>query len=93
MKYNLALLTHIPIEIRYLPPYSPKLNVVEFLIHLTRLKKLHHAPHTRDLTAIKQELEHWIQKQPFDTEKLHNIIDHILKKYYKQQPNISTERE
>jgi transposase len=84
MKYNLALLTHIPIEIRYLPPYSPKLNVVEFLIHLVRLKKLHHAPHTRDLTATKQELEHWIQQQPFEAEKLHNIIDHILKKHYKK---------
>jgi transposase len=48
MKYNLALLApNISIEIRYLPPYSPKLNVVEFVIHRIRQAKLHHAPHTR----------------------------------------------
>lgn len=84
MKYNLALLApNISIEIRYLPPYSPKLNVVEFVIHRIRQAKLHHAPHNRDLQAIKNDLEQWIQQQPFDKASIQNTCDYIIKKYYR----------
>ena len=83
MKYHLALRTHIPIEIRYLPPYSPTLNVVEFIIHRIRQAKLHHAPHTRDLQAIKNDLEKWIEQQPFDKASIQNTLDYIIKKYYR----------
>jgi hypothetical protein len=34
----------ITIEFIYLPPYSPNFNLVEYLIHLLRLRLLHHLP-------------------------------------------------
>lgn len=65
MKYNLALLPtlDIQIEFRYIPPYSPKLNIVEFLIHHIRQKKLHHAPHKRNLDEIIIELTEYLNQK------------------------------
>lgn len=82
MKYNLALLPKIDIEVVfvYIPAYSPKINIVEFLIHLVRQKKLHHAPHKRDLMLIIQELNEFLKlKCPFDFDTICNIFDHIFK--------------
>jgi transposase len=80
MKYNLALLPKLPIEIsfEYIPAYSPKLNIVEFLIHLIRQKKLHHATHKRDLKQIVGELTQYLQHQkPFSQDAILNILEHI----------------
>ena len=82
MRYNLALLPalDLQINIQYLPPYLPKLNPVEYLIHLVRQQKLHHAPHQRKLDFIEQEPTQWLNaKQPFDPKKVYNIVRHILK--------------
>lgn len=80
MKYNLALLPKLEIEIefRYIPPYSPKLNIVEFLIHRVRQKKLHHAPHKRNLDEIVVELTEYLhKKKPFDVQEIYNTLEHI----------------
>lgn len=82
MKYNLALLPKLQIEIefRYIPAYSPKLNIVEFLIHRIRQKKLHHAPHKRNLKEIVVELTEYLhQKTPFPIQEIYNTLQHIAK--------------
>lgn len=67
MKYNLALMPTLAIqlEFRYIPSYSPKLNIVEFLIHHIRQKKLHHAPHQRNLDDIVIELTEYLNKKKY----------------------------
>ena len=82
MKYNLALLPKLKIEIEfiYIPKYSPKVNIVEYLIHLIRQKKLHHAPHTRNLDQIVASLKEFLNnKKPFEQDTVCNIFDHIRK--------------
>lgn len=82
MKYNLALLPKLQIEIefQYIPAYSPKLNIVEFLIHRIRQKKLHHAPHQRNLDEIVVELTEYLhQKTPFPIQEIYNTLQHIAK--------------
>lgn len=82
MKYNMALLDKldINIEFHYIPPYSPKLNIVEFLIHKVRQKKLHHATHKRNLDEIIIELTQYLhKKKTFQIQEIYNIIDHIRK--------------
>jgi hypothetical protein len=82
MKYNLALLPKLAIEVsfEYIPRYSPKLNIVEFLIHLIRQQKLHHATHKRNLSDIITQLNDFLKfKFPFESDKIYNILDHIFK--------------
>ncbi len=82
MKYNIALLPKLDIiiEFQYIPAYSPKINIIEFLIHLIRLKKLHHAPHKRILKDIVVELNEFLNlKSPFESDTIYNILDHIFK--------------
>lgn len=83
MKYNLALIgkLDIQIEFRYIPPYSPVLNIVEFLIHRIRQKKLHHAPHKRNLDEIVVELTEYLHhKKPFKLQEIANTLRHIIDK-------------
>ena len=80
MRYNLALLPKldIDIEFRYFPTYSPKLNIVEFLIHRIRQKKLHHAPHERNLDEIIIDLKDYLHlKKTFSVDSIYNTFDHI----------------
>ena len=42
--HQMGLTKSITVEFLYLPSYSPKLNLVEYIIHLARLKFLHHLP-------------------------------------------------
>lgn len=80
MKYNLSLLPKLDIQIEfcYIPSYSPKLNIVEFLIHHIRQEKLHHAPHKRNLDEIIVELTEYLhQKKTFQVQQINNTLDHI----------------
>jgi len=91
MRYALALLppSLLDIQIKHLPPYSPKLNIVEYLIHLIRQKKLHHAPHTQDMATVKQRLSNYLcYKKPFEQEIICNIMCHI--ETLTQLPNLTT---
>lgn len=48
---------------KLLPPYSPDLNPVEYLIHWIRQKELHHQPFSRDLALIQQKIENRLEKK------------------------------
>ena len=46
--------------------YSPRLNPAEYLLHLIRLKLLHHAAPTQHLAQVQQRLEKNVQNcRPF----------------------------
>jgi transposase len=64
---QMGLRKSITVEYLYLPSYSPKLNLVEYVIHLLRLKFLHHLPMETTLLQIEQKLvqflsAHQVQK-------------------------------
>jgi transposase len=49
----------------YVPSYSPKLNLVEYVIHLLRLSFLHHLQIGTTLTEIEQHLEQFFESHQF----------------------------
>jgi transposase len=76
-KEQSTLLT-IEIIFHYFPKYSPKLNLVEYLIHLIRQKWLHHGDYHRNLAAIQTQLIQQLHQKVFLTqEKIVNMLQHI----------------
>jgi transposase len=68
----------IQLLFHYLPKYSPKLNLVEYLIHLIRQKWLHHGDYQRNLAAIQTQLTEQLHQKVFLTQdKIINILQHI----------------
>jgi transposase len=62
----------------YLPAYSPKLNVVEYAIHLLRQRCLHHRPYNMKMDQIEQLLTKELsQKQLLSTQQIINILQYI----------------
>jgi len=73
--------TQLKVRFFFLPPYSPWLNPVEFLIHLIRQKELHHHSPDRQLEEIEKICVDKIHNQNyFAQENLLNIIEHIEQK-------------
>ena len=78
---QMGLTRSIAIEYLYLPPYSPRhassgkrasasghspcLNLFEYVIHLTRLKFLHHLPMETTLEQIEQKLFQFLDSNQF----------------------------
>lgn len=62
---QMGVVDEIELEFIDVPPYSPKLNLVEYVIHLLRLRFLHHLPLGTTLLQIKQQLEQWLQNRQF----------------------------
>jgi len=62
---QMGLAQEITLEFLYMPPYSPKLNLVEYIIHLLRLRFLHHLPLGTTLVQIEQQLEQFLQSHQF----------------------------
>lgn len=62
---QMGLTQDITVEFLYVPSYSPKLNLVEYVIHLLRLRFLHHLPIGTTLTQIEQQLEQFLQSRQF----------------------------
>jgi transposase len=62
---QMGLSLEITVEFLYVPPYSPKLNLVEYVIHLLRLRFLHHLPLGTTLVEIEQQLEQFLQSHQF----------------------------
>ena len=62
---QMGLASQIELEFIYLPPYSPKLNLVEYVIHLLWLRFLHHLPIGTSVEAIEHQLEPFLQLQQF----------------------------
>lgn len=75
---NLNIQDKIIVEFIYTPPYSPNFNLVEYLIHLLRLKFLHHVPIGINLQQIQEKLESYFQDNQLQTpHQIQNIIKHI----------------
>lgn len=61
-----------------IPPYSPKLNLVEYIIHLIRQKVLHHADAKKDLNYFETKIKDLCSSQEFLTKSMVvNILAHI----------------
>lgn len=68
----------ITVEFIYTPSYSPKLNLAEYLIHLLRLRLLHHMPINSTIDSITEKIENFFENNQLQTpEQIHNTIQHI----------------
>ncbi|ABW32429.1 hypothetical protein AM1_C0122 (plasmid) [Acaryochloris marina MBIC11017] len=76
---QMGLTQSIQVEFLYLPSYSPKLNLVEYVIHLLRLRCLHHLPLGTTLTQIKQQLHEFFAANQFlSAEQVQNSLNFIF---------------
>ena len=62
---QMGLADSMQVEFLYLPSYSPKLNLVEYVIHLLRLRFLHHLPIGTTLAQIEQQLNQFFASNQF----------------------------
>lgn len=75
-----SLTTQLQIQVKFhlMAPYSPALNLVEYAIHLIRVKVLHHADCKKSLPEfeayIKELCEH---HKILNKEQIINILEHI----------------
>ncbi len=76
---QMGLSNESTVEFLYLPSYSPKLNLVEYVIHLLRLRFLHHLPLGTTLAQIEQQLEQFLSaKQFLSAEQVQNTLNFIF---------------
>lgn len=76
---QMGLATEIEVEFLDMPPYSPKLNLVEYVIHLVRLRFLHHLPIGTSLQTIAQQLEQFLQSNQFlSAEQVQKTLNFIF---------------
>jgi transposase len=76
---QMGLTKSLQVEFLYLPSYSPKLNLVEYVIHLLRLRFLHHLPIGTTLTEIEQKLNQFFDKQQFlSAEQVQKTLNFIF---------------
>jgi len=69
---------HLQVSFHHFPKYSPKLNVVEYLIHLIRAKWLHHSDYRQRLETVAKKLADQLHHRVFlPKEKIANILHHI----------------
>lgn len=62
----------------FLPAYSPKLNLVEYAIHLLRLRCLHHRPYNMKMQQIEERIQRELNKKKLlSPEQIRNILQHI----------------
>lgn len=68
----------IQVEFIHTPPYSPDFNLAEYIIHLLRLRFLHHLPLNVTIEEIEQKLSDYFSSHQLQTPKqIENIIRHI----------------
>lgn len=76
---QMGLARSITVEYLYLPPYSPKLNLVEYVIHLLRLRFLHHLPMQTTLLQIEQRLVQFLDSHQFlSAQQVKKILNFIF---------------
>lgn len=76
---QMGLTKSIVVEYLYLPPYSPKLNLVEYVIHLVRLRFLHHLPIGSTLVQIEQQLVQFLDSHQFlSAQQVENTLNYIF---------------
>lgn len=70
----------IQVRFHFIAPYSPKLNLVEYAIHLIRQKVLHHADYTKNLSAFEADIQALCASGNILTkEQIINTLEHIEK--------------
>jgi DDE superfamily endonuclease len=68
----------ITVEFVDTPPYSPNFNLVEYLIHLLRLRLLHHLPSGTSIEQVEMRLKTFFETQQLQTPiQISNTIQHI----------------
>jgi DDE superfamily endonuclease len=74
------LTTHLTVKCSFhlMAAYSPKLNLVEYAIHLIRQKALHHADCKKSLIQFEDAIkELCLNKKVLSKEQIINILAHI----------------
>jgi transposase len=70
----------ITVEFVYTPPYSPNFNLVEYLIHLLRLRLLHHLPSDKSIEQVEMRIKSFFETKQLQTPlQIANTIQHIYK--------------
>ena len=85
MKFQLETLmsaleinSRIQVEFLHTPAYSPDFNLAEYIIHLLRLKFLHHLPLNITIDQIEEKLRDYFFSDRLQTPKqIRNTIRHI----------------
>jgi transposase len=68
----------IEIEFIYLPPYSPDFNLAEYIIHLLRLRLLHHVPIGTTIEQARVRIESFLENHQLQNSiQIKNTIQHI----------------
>ena len=76
---EMGLAKAIAVEFLYTPSYSPKLNLVEYVIHLLRLRFLHHLPVGTTLNQIAQQLDMFLVSNQFlSAEQVQKTLNFIF---------------
>ncbi len=74
----------IRVEFHFMAAYSPKLNVVEYVIHWIRQEVLHHADSKKSLPEFQSIIENLCKKgEILNKEQIVNILCHIESLVYK----------
>lgn len=74
------LTAHLPIQVTFhlMAAYSPKLNLVEYAIHLIRQKILHHADHKTCLHKFETDIRELCDKgNILNKEQIINTLEYI----------------
>ena len=75
---ELKISDKIVVDFIHTPSYSPNFNLAEYIIHLLRLKLLHHLPLGVNIQQIQYMLEKYFQLNQLQTaEQIQNTIHHI----------------
>lgn len=68
------------LEFKYTPRYSPDFNLVDYAIHLVRLKLLHHLPAKTTIAEVALILADFFRTKQLQTAvQIRHTINHILK--------------
>lgn len=70
---------NIQMHFHLMAAYSPKLNLVEYAIHLIRQKVFHHADCKKDLVQFVSDVNELcgVDEKLLTKEQIINILDHI----------------
>ena len=75
---TLEIKDKIKVEFLHTPPYSPNFNLTEYIIHLLRLRFLHHLPLNTTIEQIEEKLRNYFLSHQLQTPKqIENTIRHI----------------
>jgi hypothetical protein len=78
--------------IKFIAAYSPKLNVVEYVIHWIRQEVLHHADAKKSLQDFQKIIDLCKKGEILNKEQLTNILCHI-ENLVNKKTTVSAERE